>query len=443
MSFDLSTTALATAGVGGLMAFWGHIQGFFSRISSYVIVNTELTSDASVAVIAYMRKHYKVSTIGERRFTGYETFIRPKDRYGSVGFEMRGRSLIFFDRWKPIFVTSTVDRDGDYNGMLKLTNFRGLFDLDKLIKDSMEFYNKQMHEKRHEDSSRYQVIRHFGRSKFRGGDDEYGDVSKSPQRTRGGESPSSIPLDHLPIGWKRDELGSSISKVPFNNLAYSDSVLEFEQEVRHWKESEKWYKGKGLSWRFGAGLFGPPGTGKTSFVRAIAQDLDLPIHVFDLTTMNNQELTGFWKDALSAAPAIALFEDLDRLFNADRTLKGPKDGGTSITLDCLLNCINGVESADGLLVFVTANDISRLDTALGVPDETGKNTRPGRLDRAVYFGSLSEPSRVKIANRILSDCPQFIEQTVSEGNGDTGAQFESRCEKIAIREYWGGFKEYK
>jgi SpoVK/Ycf46/Vps4 family AAA+-type ATPase len=111
-----------------------------------------------------------------------------------------------------------------------------------------------------------------------------------------------------------------------------------------------------------------------------------------------------------------------------------------LTLDCLLNCISGVQPSNGVLVLVTANDFTKLDPALGVRDHTGKSTRPGRLDACVHIGNLTKEGRYKIAKRILSDVPELVDRTVIEGEGETGAQFESRCSKLALDKYWGRLK---
>ena len=157
--------------------------------------------------------------------------------------------------------------------------------------------------------------------------------------------------------------------------------------------------------------------------------------------MDNEELVENWQNSLTESPCIVLLEDIDRIFDENRQIKTSKDK-SPLTLDCLLNCISGVQPSDGILVLVTANDVTKLDPALGVPETTGKSTRPGRLDRAVYVGILNEKGRKKIAARILSDCSELVEKTVLAGEGETGAQFESRCSKLALEQYWGKFKVY-
>jgi uncharacterized protein YukE len=46
------------------------------------------------------------------------------------------------------------------------------------------------------------------------------------------------------------------------------------------------------------------------------------------------------------------------------------------------------------------------------------------------FGTVSE------AQHILSDCQQKIAETVDAGEGETAAQFQSRCADIAQAEFW-------
>jgi len=107
-----------------------------------------------------------------------------------------------------------------------------------------------------------------------------------------------------------------------------------------------------------------------------------------------------------------------------------------LTFDCLLNCISGVKQADGVFLVVTTNHVDKLDPALGIPDATGKSTRPGRIDKAIHLGLMAEPQRLQLAKHILSDYPELIAKTVEEGEGETAAQFQSRCAQLALSKFW-------
>lgn len=427
--------AMATAGLGGFTMLWGNIRGIFARVESLIIVKVELTHPLSADFMDYCFTHYKTSPVGLRKFYSDSHFIKPKNRYGKVAAEMNGQFITFWDKYRPLFISTTTAQNTINTNNLNISFIRGTFDIEKLIIDANNQADSHHHEKA-EGTSRYYIRRCFGRN-ARNKDSPDAPYGSSVAESKG-SSPSA---GFKPLFYAKEDLGAPTSETPMVNLAYEDSVQEFYEEVKRWKESEKWFKSKGLSWRLGGGLFGPPGTGKTSLARAIGQGLDMPIHSYDLTTMDNEELVENWQKSLSSSPCIVLLEDIDRIFDENKQIKTAKDK-SPLTLDCLLNCISGVQSSDGILVLVTANDVTKLDPALGVPDPTGKSTRPGRLDRAVYVGALNKEGREKIAGRILSDCTHLIAETVLEGENETGAQFEARCSKLALEQYWGKFKVY-
>jgi SpoVK/Ycf46/Vps4 family AAA+-type ATPase len=92
-----------------------------------------------------------------------------------------------------------------------------------------------------------------------------------------------------------------------------------------------------------------------------------------------------------------------------------------------------VSEASGVLLIITTNRPETLDPALG---RAGGVSRPGRIDRVVEFGPLDEAGREHIAARILTGYPDAISKCVLQGTGDTGAQFEDRCVREAMRLYW-------
>ncbi len=426
--------AWITAAIGSIGIFWNYIRGLFLRLSSFVVVQAEIDGVMMTsAMIVHLRENFRRTPFGPRKFCGDSVFVRPLDRWSAIGFENPSKALTFFNGLWPIFVSGISNKSGDLTGSLTISFIRGTLDIETILVQAMDKFDKDTSLVK--GSKRYHVRKMFGRN----GKTKMGDDSKSPSGEAATQS--HITQSSVPLKWKREDLGAPTSASPFQNLHYPKHIREFITEVERWKNSHDWHKSKGLNWRMGAGLFGPPGTGKTSFVRAIAQDLDMPVHVYDLTTMSNEELTRFWSESRSTSPCIVLFEDIDRLFDKDKNIK-QSEKGQPLTLDCLLNCISGVEPADGILVMVTANHPDRIDPALGIADENGNSTRPGRLDRCVYFGEMTEEGRYHVAKRILSDCPHLIEKTVREGANESGAQFESRCGRLALAEFWGKPKEY-
>lgn len=420
--------AFATAGT-----VWAYARGVLGRLSQILVVSVDVGSGfAQQALYAYAWKNLKSSPLAMRRFEGRSTYIRPLARSGLVGTEINGESALFFDGWKPLFVSSSATQAGgsQHNGPgVRVSFIRGTFQIENLLVKAFEFWNNWSHDL-NQGSSRYYIVKKFGRNGIasrEGTDTQDPSIAKS--------SDAGITPDLRPLGYSLEDLGEPVTDKPFTRLSYGPEILAFIKEVARWKKSENWFKVRGMSWRLGALLKGLPGNGKSSFVKAIAQENDMPVHVYDLSTMSNREFTSAWEHSLGCTPCVVLWEDMDRIFDSDKNIRVPANG-QALTMDCLLNCISGVRPADGILLLVTANDTSKLDTALGVPEPDGKSTRPGRLDRVLEFGSPDESGRRSIATRILSDCPALIEETVLAGANETGAQFEKRCGDIAVREFW-------
>lgn len=64
----------------------------------------------------------------------------------------------------------------------------------------------------------------------------------------------------------------------------------------------------------------------------------------------------------------------------------------TVTLSGLLNAIDGNASAEGRLLIMTSNNPDALDSAL---------TRPGRIDKKVYFGNMSKTAGRSIFMRLI------------------------------------------
>lgn len=74
-----------------------------------------------------------------------------------------------------------------------------------------------------------------------------------------------------------------------------------------------------------------------------------------------------------------------------KSLAGSK-GRSLVTLSGLLNAIDGNASQEGRLLILTSNNPDALDAAL---------TRPGRIDKKVYFGHMSKSAGKSIFMRLI------------------------------------------
>ena len=104
--------------------------------------------------------------------------------------------------------------------------------------------------------------------------------------------------------------------------------------------------------------------------------------------LHNDALTELFEAASHAAPSLVIFEDLDRLYG--RESEG--ENKTKITLQHLLNCLDGLGSKDGTIVVATANNPENLDSAI--------LRRPGRFDRVVPFLAPSPKLRREYLTKV-------------------------------------------
>jgi chaperone BCS1 len=181
-------------------------------------------------------------------------------------------------------------------------------------------------------------------------------------------------------------------------------ILDDMKEYLH-PRTKKWYSNRGIPYRRGYLLHGPPGTGKTSICFALAGLLHLRIYVASLNSkkMTEDGLASLFRNLPSRC--IVLLEDIDAAGLATSrgddptTAKKKKeaeaeesksDGKTppvpgadtssvdkGVSLSGFLNIIDGVASSEGRILVMTTNHIEKLDAAL---------LRPGRVDLTIHFG---------------------------------------------------------
>lgn len=424
-------------------AAWRYLVIAWSWIVGLLVVSADLEGEAAEAMSIYCLDCMKPWRVGARAYNGAFMRVRTANRIQLVVWELLNRlGTVWWDDWKPLWMARRPEKRKDAADVLaivpdqlQIATLRGLFDLEALLILAVQHYNttylggsvgqSDSRFRRHRVRYVYGTLRYtHGITQQSGGPPEY--VDKSPDPT------TSLHVFRAarPLGITRDQVGSQQPVLELEQLALNAAAAKFVRDIARWKNSENWYRSARIPWKQGLLLYGPPGMGKTTFARALAERMDFPVTVYDLASLTNPELLRAWKSMLEDMPGIALFEDFERIFNGRRNIVG------EVSFDCLLGCLSGIERADGLFVIMTANDISSLDPALCQISETGTLSRPGRINYAIEMTAPDQIGRFTIAGRILAHWPGTWDQIVQQGVGETGAQFEDRCTRLALDLYW-------
>lgn len=460
---DLNATTLIGGGaaIGLVTAFWSQVKMQLSRMVGLFFVKTMLSGyTLKDATLIYLVKNYKCVKLQEKSFWGTTEYVRPNQRNELVGMEAPPSGPNYWYGNKSLVSVNVWD-----NG-LSISYVRGTFDITKFVSEAIEFHNKTKKNKDWKTGyDRYRIASYSGSIGQHDGTRGYakqtmgGSPTKVVSPSPAGSSDSSHDAGHIdiyrtiinnqelrydvlkPLHWTKEQLGQPKKDSAVAQLSLKQNVLDAVEEALRWRESEDWFKQRCIPWKRGWVLYGDPGTGKTAFIRALAQELNMPIATFDLSTMTNQDFTYSWEQAMSNTPCIALIEDVDAIFDGRKNIaaQGLNQG---LSFDCLLNTIDGVQNTDGMFLIITTNNIEKLDPALGNPMANGNgaasmSTRPGRIDRAIRFEHLDEDGRIKMAKRIFEGMQEDKWKVLlSTGDKDTGAQFQERCCRLALKMFW-------
>jgi hypothetical protein len=180
---------------------------------------------------------------------------------------------------------------------------------------------------------------------------------------------------------------------------WEDLVLDpcvvrlLQNDYESFFQREAWFRENRMAFRRGYLLYGPPGNGKTSAIRAMLSRPEITGHTINLfkQDLDDDDLTCLFETAASTAPAVIVLEDIDRYFD-QKPEKGPE---AKVSLQHLLNCLDGATTQDGVIVVATANNPQVLDPAI--------LRRPGRFDRVVGFANPTKDLRARYFLKLCVD----------------------------------------
>ena len=225
------------------------------------------------------------------------------------------------------------------------------------------------------------------------------------------------------------------SSKTFNNLFFAGKT-DIIYKLNFFVNNKEWYYKMGIPYTIGIGLHGPPGTGKTSLIKCVANMLNR--HVINLSLKiikTKRQLDEFFfedrynvankKGSIGFADKIIVIEDIDCIgdivLNRNNGKKKIRSGGNidlnalttksnvnvgevlksivdqknedellkvckaqtdeePITLDDILNLWDGLRETPGRVLIISSNCYGDLDPAL---------IRPGRIDVTLELGNSS------------------------------------------------------
>ena len=183
-------------------------------------------------------------------------------------------------------------------------------------------------------------------------------------------------------------LNNPVMHRPWDSVVTKNNIKdELLDDINEFRNSEEHYMTRGIPYRRGYLLHGPPGTGKSSLVYSLASELHYSICVVNLSRQCN-DFDILRQMATAPKNSILLFEDVDVALPSDKRKKELKNESEmflyrssyeDITLSGVLNALDGLSASASHLVFMTTNHITRLDPAL---------IRPGRYIELSGFYTL-------------------------------------------------------
>jgi hypothetical protein len=198
----------------------------------------------------------------------------------------------------------------------------------------------------------------------------------------------------------------------FENVFF-EQRKQVKDRVKFFLEHRDWYEKKGIPYTLGFMFHGPPGTGKTSSIKAIAnagRRHIINIQLSEVKTKQqlqhlffNDEIHVFngantEKYIIPVAERLYVIEDIDAMGDVvlRREWKKPvveekkkeddpfgdrkQDEKDTFDLSFLLNLLDGTLEANGRIIAFSSNYPERIDKAL---------IRPGRVDMIVHFKNCS------------------------------------------------------
>ena len=278
------------------------------------------------------------------------------------------------------------------------------------------FFNRVMSNMRH-----MQNGPHFGSGPPIGG-------SSGPNDSFGGQRPPS-PAESTSKFFEPEQ-----SDVRFADIAGNEEAKEELEQIVDFHKSNKKYKKMGAKLPKGAILYGPSGTGKTMFAKAIAGESGVPFmyvsgseFVEMYVGVGAARVRDMFAKAREASPCVVFIDEIDAV--GKKRSNSDKNSERDQTLNQILVEMDGFNSlGSDVIVIGATNRLETLDDAL---------LRPGRFDKHVSVDLPDKEGRLKILKLCLKKLPLLedgidIQRLAKKTVGFSGADLTNVVNESAL-----------
>lgn len=181
--------------------------------------------------------------------------------------------------------------------------------------------------------------------------------------------------DYCVVKWNSCTITSS--KSIHNTILSADVNENMIGDIEWFMNNEEWHTKRGIPYKRGYVIHGPPGTGKTSIVKSLANHYQMPIFSPSIEELDDDSLNQLVSDInhlSNGKKYILLFEDVDTssLFKKDLFHYRKKQ----LTISNFLNILDGIMEAYGRITIMTMNNTQ-------LTQEFPAIVRPGRIDKII------------------------------------------------------------
>ena len=240
-----------------------------------------------------------------------------------------------------------------------------------------------------------------------------------------------------------------MSTKTFDNMFF-ERKQELIKRIDYFNNNKQTYQRLGIPYTFGMLFHGPPGCGKTSAIKAIANYtkrhvIILPVkRIKSIETMKQIFLSTFVNSYyIPSDKRLYVFEEIDcgqwKNVVMDRTLQEetvppplviinekekPVVEEVTINLGEFLELLDGIIEISGRMIILSSNRPEILDSAL---------LRPGRIDFNIEFNKMSRDDVKKMYNLWFDEhIPKHIYETMKDytfSQAELGMIFAKTCKK--------------